>query len=220
MEIKKKSVAPIYGFALVWVLYCLLFPLHKTWHFVSLACTSALSFIILSAIFPGKIEFVVIPEDPIRTGDDKIDSLLVEGERAVSEMRRLYKSIPDIDIKSKVENIINVTERIFMNLHDDADDHRLVKRFAEFYLPTTIKLLHTYDRVGDNNLQGENVSGMLERIDTALDTILDSYEKFFDSLFENQALDIETDIIVLENMLKQEGLLSSDFKETSRQMRI
>jgi hypothetical protein len=46
----------------------------------------------------------------------------------------------------------------------------------------------------------------MERIDTALDTIHDSYYKFFDSLFENQALDIETDIRVLESMLRTEGL--------------
>jgi DNA (cytosine-5)-methyltransferase 1 len=57
----------------------------------------------------------------------------------------------------------------------------------------------------------ENITGTLERIDTALEKILKSYEMFFDSLFENQALDIETDIRVLESMLKQEGLSGKDF---------
>ena len=211
MEIKRKSVVPVYAFAAVWALYCLLFPLFKTWHFITLACVSALSYVLFSAIFPGRTEYIEVLPEPQRTGDERIDALLAEGEKAVLEMRSLYESISDDDLRSKLNSIIVVTDRIFRDLHDDPNDYRQVKRFADFYLPTTIKLLHTYDRVGKSGIQGENVSGMIERIDTALYTILDSYEKFYDSLFENQALDIETDIIVLENMLKKEGLMNTDF---------
>ena len=206
MEFKKKSVVPVYGVAVVWVLYCLIFQLYKTWHFIVLACLAALSYVILSAIFPGKTEYIEIPVEPVRTGRDDIDSLLEEGERAVVEMRRLNNAIDGDHLKKKIEKIIVVTDKIFKDLIDDPDDYKQVRRFADFYLPTTIKLLHTYDRFGRSGVEGENITGTLERIETALDRILVSYEQFFDSLFENQALDIETDIVVLENMLKQEGL--------------
>ena len=210
-EIRKKSVIPVYGVAAVWILYCALFPLYKTWHFIALACSSALVFVILSAIFPGKTEHIEIPEEPDRTGDDKIDALLAEGENAVREMRLLRDSIPGPHVRRKLDEIITVIDKIFKNVIDDPGDYRQVRRFADFYLPTTIKLLHTYDRFGQSGASGENITGTMERIDTALDTILDSYRKFFDSLFEDQALDIETDIHVLENMLKNEGLLNPDF---------
>ena len=211
MEVKKKSVVPVYGVAVVWVLYCLIFNVYKTWHFIVLACVAVLSYIILSAIFRGKTEFIEIPEEPERTGDEKIDILLAEGERAVSEMRRLRELIPGDDLKKKIDDIISVTDKIFRNLLDDPDDYKQVRRFADFYLPKTIKLLHTYDRFGKSGVDGENVTGTLDRIDAALDMILDSYVKFFDSLFENQALDIETDIRVLETMLKREGFTEKDF---------
>ena len=197
---------PVYGLAIVWVLYCLIFPLYKTWHFITLACVAVLSYVILSVIFPGKTEYIETPEEPKRTGNDEIDALLAEGEVAVAEMRRLHDSIPGDHLKKKIEGIITVADKIFKDLLDDPDDYKLVKRFADFYLPTTIKLLHAYDRFDRSGVEGDNITGTLERIETALDRISSSYEQFFDSLFENQALDIETDIIVLENILKQEGL--------------
>ena len=214
MEVKKKALAPVYGVAVVWVLYCLIFPLYKTWHFIVLACVAALSYFALSAIFPGKTEFVERPKEPAqpeRTGDDKIDVLLAEGEKAVLEMRRLRDSIPDNGIKGKIDDISAVTDKIFKDLVDDPDDYSQVKRFADFHLPATIKLLHAYDRFGSSGAGGENITGTLERIDAALDKIQDSYERFFDSLFMNQALDIETDIRVLESFMKKEGLVDKDF---------
>ena len=206
LEIKKKSVIPVYGVAVFWILYSFIFPLYKTWHFIVLACAAALFYIILSAIFKGKTEYIEIPEEPERSGNERIDELLVEGERAVMEMRRLRDTIPGDNIKKKIDDIVAVTDKIFKDLLEDPDDYKQVKRFADFYLPTTIKLLHAYDRFDRSGVEGENITGTLERIDTALDKILGSYERFFDSLFANQALDIETDISVLESMLRQEGL--------------
>ena len=211
MKIKKKSITPVYGVALVFVLYNLFFPLYKNWHFILLACIVVFVYFLLSAIFPGKTEYIEIPEEPERTGNEKIDALLAEGETAVSEMRRLRDTIPGDTLREKIGDIITVTDKIFKDLLEDPDDYKQVKRFADFYLPTTIKLLHAYDRFGRSGVDGDNVAGTLERIDTALDAILDSYKKFFDSLFENQALDIETDIRVLESMLKQEGLAGKDY---------
>ena len=214
MKSKKiKSVVPVYGVAAAWVLYCLFFPLYLTWHFVILVCLTALVYVFLSMLFPGKTEHIEVPAAPERSGDELIDSLLAEGEKAIAEMRRLRESIPVKLVREKIDEIISITDKIYKNLLQDPDDYRQVKRFSDFYLPTTIKLLHTYDRFGRSGAEGENVSGTLERIDSALDTIIENYKKFFDSLFLNQALDIETDIIVLEQMLKSEGFASgSEFR--------
>ena len=211
IEKKRKSVVPVYGVAVAWVLYCVFFPLYRTWHFIALACSAAVVYIVLSAIFPGKTEYIEVPEEPERSGDEKIDALLAEGERAVAEMRGLRSAIPVGHVRQKLDDIITVTDKIFKNLLDVPGDYKQVKRFADFFLPTTIKLLHSYDRFGKSGAQGENVTGAQDQIEAALDTVLGSYNKFFDSLFQSQALDIETDIRVLESMLKNEGLLNSEF---------
>ena len=208
VEIKKKSVIPVYGAMAAWVLYCAVFPLHRTWHFIALACFSALVFTVLSAIFPARTERIEIPVPPETTGDEAVDALLREGGTALGEMRGLEKTIRDEELRQKLAKIAEVVEAIFKKLREDPADYKQVRRFADYYLPTTIKLLHAYDRFGSGAAQGGNITGTMELIGTTLGTILDSYVKFYDSLFEHQALDIETDIAVLETMLQKEGLLS------------
>jgi len=207
VEVKRKSAVPVYGIGLVWVLYSLMFPLLMTWHFILVACVSVFAYFILSKIFPGTIEKIEVPIEPESTGNELIDALLAEGTSAVSEMKRIHDSIPDINMQRKIHELILITEKIFNKLHSEPKAYKQVQRFAGFFLPTSLKLLNTYDRIGISGIDGENISGTMNRIDNALDMTLESYKKFFDSLFENVALDIETDIIVLESMLKNDGLL-------------
>jgi len=217
IEIKKKSVIPVYGLMVVWVLYCVFIPLSTPLSFILLILAGILAYGGLSLLFRGKTISVEATEKPERTGDDKIDTLLAEGEKSVSEMRGLCDTISDDAVKQKINELVSITDKIFKKLLVEPGVYTQVKRFADFFLPTTVKLLSSYDRFSQSGVEGENITGTMERISAALDTTLDSYRKFFDSLFENQALDIETDISVLDTMLKKEGLLDSDFEIKSQQ---
>jgi len=212
IEIEKKSVVPIYGLMVVWVLYCIFFPLGNILNFVGLASAGLLSYGILSLFFPTKMISVEATEKPQSTGDDKVDTLLAEGRKSVAEMRGMSAAITDEEIKQKADELISVTDSIFQKLLIDPAVYTQVKRFADFFLPTTVKLLCSYVRFSQSGVEGENITSTLGRISTALDTTLVSFRKFYDSLFESQALDIETDISVLDTMLKKEGLLDSDFE--------
>ena len=210
-EVRKRSVVPIYGLAAVWLLYCLLFPLLRLSDFILLVCASTAAYIVLTLIFPGKIELVKEPEKPISTGNAEIDKLLEEGRGAVKEMSRLRDSIAEPGVKEKTEKIIGVTEKIFLHLQDDPGDYKRVKHFADFYLPTTLKLLHTYERMGRLDSDGANIKDTMTRIEDVLEMTLEGYRKQLDALFANEALDIETDIEVLRTMLKKQGLAGRDF---------
>ncbi|SHI06000.1 5-bromo-4-chloroindolyl phosphate hydrolysis protein [Sporobacter termitidis DSM 10068] len=210
-EIRKKSPVPIYGFAGVWLLYCLFFPLLRLTDYVLLIVCAVGAYAILSLLFPGKTEYVKEPEKPVSTGNAEYDALLAEGRRAVEEMARLRGSIRNEEVCAKIGELMDVTQRIFKDLLEDHNDYRQIKRFADFYLPTTIKLINAYDRMGNIGAAGENITGTMRRIEDILDTTLAGYKKQLDALFANQALDIETDIVVLENMLKREGLTGKDF---------
>ncbi|MDR3277176.1 MAG: 5-bromo-4-chloroindolyl phosphate hydrolysis family protein [Oscillospiraceae bacterium] len=211
-EVRKKSVAPIYATAGVCALYALIFPLYRLSDFLFFTAAAIAAYTAASRLFPGKTELVEEPARPVTTGDEKIDALLREGETAVAEMRRLQAAIAEPGIRQKIAALAEITDKIFKDALDDPADYPQIKRFADFYLPTTMKLLNAYDRFGKSGAAGENISQTLTRIDSALDTIAESCKKQFDALFQNQALDIETDIAVLETMLKKEGLTGTDFK--------
>ena len=215
-EIRTKSPIPVYGMAAVWIIYCLFFPLYTLLHFAVLVVVSAVVFIILSRIFPGKTEYVEIPDEPVSTGNAETDKILSDGSVAISELDRLHNSISNPEVKEKISVLSGLIDKISKDALEDPDDIPQIKRFMNYFLPTTLKLLNAYDRMAEQDIDGENIGGTMQKIEDILDTTIDAYKKFLDSLFANQALDIETDIMVLESMLAREGLGDKDFKSTNQ----
>ena len=217
---KKKSVVPIYGTAALWALYCVIFPLHNLLSFIILVCIGVLGYVVLSYLFQPKTDNIEVDaqsqpqSQPQSTGDEKTDTLLAEGEKTLAEMKRLRETIPNEAVQAKADQLINITEQIFNKLRAEPNVYAQVKRFSDFFLPTSVKLLSTYSQIDQSGVAGENITSTMERIDSALDMTLGSYKKLYDSLYENTALDIETDISVLETMLKKDGFLENDFGKT------
>ena len=148
----------------------------------------------------------------------KIDPIIEEGNRALAEMGRLYASIQDREVRQKINEIMRITDKIMQDAIQDPADVPQIKKFMNYYLPTTIKLLNAYDRMGMQGIEGENVDKSMRNINEMLDTAIEAYKKRLDSLLANQALDIETDIAVLNTMLERDGLTGSrDFTADNEQ---
>lgn len=136
----------------------------------------------------------------------EIDPIIQEGNRALSEMGRLYMSIKDPEVRQKINEIMRITDKIMQDAINDPSDIPQIKKFMNYYLPTTIKLLNAYDRMSSLGIEGENLDKSMQNINEMLDAAIVAYKKRLDALFENQALDIETDIEVMNTMLAREGL--------------
>lgn len=204
-EIRKKSVVPVYALAIVWLLYSLFFPLYKIHHFIILLAVALIIYFVFSKMFPGKIVVVEQPKNE-ETGNPEVDAVVREGKRAMQEMGRLYSSIENPDVKKRIVEIMDISDKIVKNAISDPKDIPSIKRFLNYYLPTTIKLLNAYDRMAVQGIEGDNISGTITRIEDMLDTIVASYKKQLDALFADEALDIETDIKVMDGLLQREGL--------------
>jgi hypothetical protein len=213
---KIRPVVPIYVFAGFWVFYALLLPLYRLSDF--LICGGiALCFSLLSGlIFRTKTIQVEIkkkqpkpePEKPpekISYGAE-VDAIIAEGLLAQKEMGRLYGSVRSAEIREKISELMRIADKIVDDAIHDPGDVPQIKKFLSYYLPTTIKLLNAYDRMDSQGIEGKNISGTMGRIEDMLDTAISSFKKQLDSLFANQALDIETDISVMNAMLAREGL--------------
>lgn len=144
------------------------------------------------------------PKKPVYPPE--VQAVVDEGERAHRELEHLYATIPNLEVKGKIRELINVSDKIIEDAVNDPSDVPQIKKFLDYYLPTTIKLLNAYDRMGAQGIEGENISGTMQSIEEMLDTAVAAYKKLLDSLFANQALDVETDIEVMNTLLKREGL--------------
>ena len=131
---------------------------------------------------------------------------MAERDRAVSEMRRLNDSIEDAKISRQIDHMERVTQKIFAHVAENPKKLPQIRRFLNYYLPTTLKLLNAYDRMDDAGVAGANIDGTMGKIEAMLDTVVLAYDKQLDALFADEALDISTDITVMEQMLSQEGL--------------
>lgn len=213
-RITKKSVAPIYAVAVLWVIWGMFFPLHKVFHFILAAIASVAVFCIGKVIWPNKTYTTPDPEPKKKeekketetTGNPEIDALIKERDRAVSEMRRLNDNIEDPTISAQIDQLESTTKKIIAQVVQDPDKLPQIRRFLNYYLPTTLKLLNSYDRMADVGTSGENIDGTKTKIEDMMDTIVTAFNKQLDALFGDEALDISTDITVMEQMLAREGI--------------
>ena len=223
----KRSVLPIYLVGVVWLVYALLFPLRTAGQYLICAALSAVAFVIGKALFPDKVyqmpgeEPKEQPKEPPKeqakeqpkaekkpesTGNPEIDALLKERERAVSEMRRLNDSIQDETISAQIDHLEEITGKIIDHVAAQPKKLPQIRRFLNYYLPTTLKILNAYDRMDAAGISGSNIDTTKQKVESMLTTIVQAFDRQLDALFGEEALDISTDITVMENLLAQEGL--------------
>ena len=211
-----KSAAPIYAAAATWVLYALLFPLYQAGHFLLAAGASAAVALIARLFCRDVTEEVEIPEEPVTTGNPELDKMIADGEGAIKAMRALNDSIQDETISGQIDRLEEVSARIFQYVKDNPAKLPQIRKFMSYYLPTTIKLLTAYDQMSRQGVSGENITGTMEKVEGMMSTIVLAFEKQLDSLFGDEAMDISTDITVLENMMVREGLAADDLHKTAQ----
>ena len=214
--IKKKSVVPIYAIGLVWLLYALIFPLYRLGDvLIVLAVSIGLSFL-LSKVIPAKEIEVELPPLLSNSSDSKVNEMIAEVNGYITQIRTLNDQIDDVEITRKISRIEDLTKKIFDEVVQDNQTRSSVRRFLNYYLPTTIKLLKAYEDMEEQDTAGENIVSTMRKINEMLSTIGVAFEKQLDKMFADDALDISTDITVFESILKQEDLIGESISDMQK----
>ena len=218
-KILRKSVAPYYGVAVTWVVYALLFDLYQVSHFVIVALLSAGVFLLLRSVCPDvAVEVPKAPEPEEKpTGNEELDKMIRDGKLAIAEMKRLDEAIEDETISAQIRRLEEVSAKIFEQVKAEPKKLPEIRRFMDYYLPTTLKLLNAYDRMGAAGVSGENINTTMERVEKIMSTIVTAFEKQLDSLFGSDAMDIKAEMSVLETMLAREGLAGDQMQAETTQ---
>jgi len=124
----------------------------------------------------------------------------------ILELSELNRAIADIAISDKIDQLEELTGKIFRIVEEDPEKLPQIRRFMNYYLPTTLKLLHSYETMEKQGVKGENITAAKQNIERILNTLVTGYEQQLDQLFQSDALDIAADINVLENLMQQDGL--------------
>ena len=214
-KIVKKSAIPLYAVAVTWVLYALLFPLYRLPHFLLAIAATAVVGIVARLFCKDVVEEV--PEEPVSTGNEELDNMLAEGKAAIEEMKALDIAIADEAISAQIVRLQILAQRIFDHVESHPEKLGDIRRFMNYYLPTTLKVLRAYDVLEDQEVEGENITSTMTRVERMMSTIIRAFEKQLDNLFSAEALDISTDMVVMEQMLAREGITEDGLKQAVKE---
>ena len=140
---------------------------------------------------PEKEEQPTPPED-----DDAI----------LREIRQVNDAIEDPEMSEKIDRIGEITGKILDYQRKNPNKDSQLRSFLNYYLPTTLKILKAYAQMEAQGIEGQNISAAKERIEGMMDKVVEGFEKQLDKLFQDDAMDITTDVEVLERMLDKDGL--------------
>ena len=201
------------------VLYSLIFPMYRWQHYLIVAGI---------ALLVGRVVFIMAQgldtskeapaQQPIpKTGDNAVDSLVEKGQEMLAEIRKENDLIPDAELTAQMNQLDKVANQIFHTVAEQPAKAPQIRRFMDYYLPTTLKMLTGYRKMDERQGKGENANEARAQIREAMDTVLKAFDKQLDALYQDELLDISTDIDVMETMLRQDGLIDGGVKAAQQQ---
>lgn len=143
--------------------------------------------------------------------DPQVQEVLDRGNGYLKKIRQSNEAIPGEEISAKISKMEQIIARIFERAEAHPEIIPDLKRLMDYYLPMTVKLLDAYEDMDSQPIQGENIRNSKAEIEKTLDTLNDAFARLLDSIFQDTAWDVSSDISVLQTMLAQEGLTGSDF---------
>ena len=216
MQQKNKNGSKAYVIAflamgIVVVLYSLIFKLYRWQHYLIAAGI---------ALLVGRIVFIMAQgldtskeapvQQPIpKTGDAAVDSLVEKGQEMLAQIRQENDLIPDAELSAQMNQLDDVANRIFHTVAEKPQKAPQIRRFMDYYLPTTLKMLSGYRKMDERQVAGKEAQETRTQIRQAMDTVLKAFDKQLNALYQDDMLDLSTDIDVMETMLRQDGLIDS-----------
>ncbi|MBR3927761.1 MAG: 5-bromo-4-chloroindolyl phosphate hydrolysis family protein [Clostridia bacterium] len=198
------TAMPYYAAGAIFLVWALITPIYKFAFFLIGISLSAAAWLLAKRFFPGRVETITVEE---YSGDEEMDRQIKSARELMARIALISKETPDEAIREALASINASAERIIEDVVRDATGRNDAYTFFSYYLPTLDKLLSFYTAdVG----AGENALKSKARIKNSLSMVASAFEKQADNMYKNEAMDIKTDIAVMETMLRSEGLIDKN----------
>ena len=152
--------------------------------------------------------------------DPRVQEVLDRGNAFIAQIRRCNDAIPGEEISGKISRMEDIVRRIFQRAEAHPEVVPDLKKLMDYYLPMTVKLLNAYADMDAQPVRGETIDGSKREIEATLDTLNLAFEKLLDDLFRDTAMDVSSDISVLNTLLAQEGLTEDELTKMKKQQNL
>ena len=200
-EKTKRPVLPVYMAALVWPIMALLVPIYTLGGLVLTAAVSAGAYFAGTKLCPTRVVRTYVP---YATGSEDVDAMLNGIAANLDALHKLNEAIPDPQLSRAMDRMEKAGRSIAAVVEKTPDKARSVDRFARYYLPEVVKLMGTYAALEQNGVRGENAAQIEAELRRNAETTATAFENQLDALYSAEAMDISTDIEVLDSILNGE----------------
>ncbi|MBR5578260.1 MAG: 5-bromo-4-chloroindolyl phosphate hydrolysis family protein [Lachnospiraceae bacterium] len=146
--------------------------------------------------------------DPIQR---ELNKVLQEGEAYIKKIHKLNDMILGDDISTRMDKIEDTLISIFDLLRRKPEKLEDIRKLMQYYLPMTIKILESYRDFENERMYSEQIKEGKAEIEETLRKVQIAFENLREKLFQEDILDVSTDLEVLEAMMSQEGLIDTEF---------
>ena len=150
------------------------------------------------------------------TGDKIADQVITTGQDMIATIKKENAAIPDQELTEQMNNLSIKCEQIFRTVSETPSKAPQVRKFMNYYLPTTLKMLANYRTMQQRGVSYGEMKEARETTVHGMNLILTACQKQIDNLHRENMLDISTDIDVLEQMLKRDGFTENEIVENAR----
>lgn len=126
------------------------------------------------------------------------------------QIREVNEDIENPELSRKIYRIEEITQRILEFQKEHPDKAGELRKFLNYYLPTTLKILNAYAQLENQGVEGENITATKQRIEGMMDMVVEGFERQLDKLFAGDMMDIAADITVMEQMMQGDGLADNE----------
>ena len=159
-----------------------------------------------------ELEKQKVEQDPVQK---EIMQLVTEGNRYVKEIRKLNDEILGEDISNQLDKVEEIIASIFEIIKRKPEKRIELRKLMQYYLPMTVKVVTSYRDFENEKIPSRQLEESKREIRETLDKVIIAFEALREKIFQEEVLDVSTDLDVLEAMMSQEGLIRDEITDFS-----
>ena len=138
------------------------------------------------------------------------EQLTAQASNTIKQIKGLEGKIENPGIQSNIYQICETSDKILLSLKEKPKKMKQVRKFVDYYLPFTLKILDQYDRVENQSLTSQESIDFMERVERMLGRVKMACEAQLNNMYDLDIIDTNADIKVFETMLKTDGLVDNN----------
>ena len=212
MNMEKKTIrsgAPFVLAGAAVLAYALLFGVGGLSDYLLAAGLGLMAFAVGGKLFPTRV--VEVERGP-QSGDLQVDALISEARAQLEEIRRANDDIAEPELSAQIDDIEATCRKILLRLEEQPGMLSQLRTFLRYYLPATLKLLSARAQI-EGETQTGKAAEIAQRIREAMAAVQTALHKQLDALNGYRFINLESEMDVLSDMLRSDGLTADVYEE-------